>query len=85
MTRLKGDQLALGEVWDASALVQCGCAARGPVMVCDRRLDAGLVSRLARCQACGGETAVVLSAPKTSRRAEAPLLISLQEEARDAG
>lgn len=80
------DQIELGEVWDASALIQCGCAARGPVVACDRRLDAGLVSRLARCQACGGETEVVLSAPKpkTQRRAEAPLLISLQEEVRDA-
>lgn len=71
------EQIELGEVWEASPLVQCACAARGPVWVCDRRIGAGLVSRLARCQACSAETVVVLSAPKSkTRRHEAPLLSS---------
>ena len=72
-------QLELGEMWDAGDLVVCSCAARGPVMLCDRKIGAGLTERRCVCKGCEAETVVRLSAPepKTAQR-PAPLLSTMK-------
>lgn len=76
-------QLDLGEVWqDASGLVQCSCAAHGPVWVCDRRVGAGLIERTSRCEACGASVVVTLTPPRAPKAREAPVLASLELAAR---
>jgi hypothetical protein len=74
-------QLGLGDLWqDLSGLVQCSCAAHGPVRVHDRPIEAGLVERKTRCEGCGTTLTWRMSAPDntTKQRRGAPLLSTLK-------
>lgn len=71
------EQLELGDLWtDMSGIIQCGCVKRGPVLVSDRKITAGLIERVTRCEGCGVAQTWRMSAPAPKQRA-APLLSTM--------
>jgi hypothetical protein len=73
-------QLDLGDLWEPCDLITCSCAARGPVLVHDRKLAAGLTERTSRCKGCDAVLTWRIAAPQLAPKPArpAPLLHSMR-------